>query len=213
MSASGSSPRAHRRAQILVAQQRLGDLVELQVAAAGLGERAQLRHVDLHYIVEELLEVGIHGRVHAGAAARIVQVRRRGQGRLYRLRGLQQRECHFVGDDRPSAADLRRRDRRRADARHVAGVVALQVDLAHRIGAGEPGCLGHEAQAPRLAAELAVGHHLQTEALLPADHALDGFVFPSFDQIRRPQQAADVLGLEWRCRGQSGLRPFRFDQL
>src|SRR2546426_7089667 len=92
-----------------------------------------------------------------------------------------------------------RGERRCADARDIASVVALQVDVADRVGAHEARDLANEPEAPRLAAKLAVRDHLQPEALLPANSFRD-------EPIRRlalqdflgAQQAADVLGAKRR---------------
>ena len=128
-----------------------------------------------------------------------MQVRGCGHGGLDCRFCMPKRESDFVGDDRPGAPHLPRGERRGADARDIAGVVALQVHVADRVGADEPLDLAHEPEAPRLAAELAVGDHLQPEALLPANGLRD-------ESIRRlalqdffgAQQAADVLGVERR---------------
>src|SRR2546430_8340581 len=109
------------------------------------------------------------------------------------------RESVFVGDDRRGGPHLPRGERRGADARDIAGVVALQVHVADRLGAHEALDLAHEPEAPRLAAKLAVGDHLQPEALLPANGFLN-------EPIRRlalqdflgTQQAAYVLSAKRR---------------
>jgi hypothetical protein len=136
-----------------------------------------------------------------------VKIGRRGQRRLDRAFCVLERKSDLVGDDGSRAAYPRHRDRRRSDPHHVAGVVALQVDVADRVAAREPGHLRHEAEPPRLAAELAVGDHLETEALLPADGPDDRGIFHldafppvplEIQKLRRTQQAADVLGAERR---------------
>jgi isopentenyl diphosphate isomerase/L-lactate dehydrogenase-like FMN-dependent dehydrogenase len=85
--------------------------------------------------------------------------------------------------------DPRHRHRRRADAHHVAGIVALQVDVADRVGAREARDFRDEAEAPRLAAELAVGDQLQPEALLPADRLDDRRVLERRPLLRLEQLA------------------------
>ena len=108
---------------------------------------------------------------------------------------------NFVCDDRAGAPDARHRHRRLADVHHDAGVVALQVDVAVRIAAREAGDLGDEAQAPGLAAELAVGDHAQAERLLPADDLGDRLVgvLLALQQRLGAQEAADVLGAKRRA--------------
>ncbi len=209
---------AHRVAERLVAEHRLRDLVELDVAPAGGGERRELRDVDLDDVAEERLDVGVDGRIDAGIAARVVQIRRRRQRGLDRARRVPVRERDLVGDDRPGAPDPGDGERGRADLRRVARVVALDDDVADRVGAREPGHLRDEPEPPGLAPELAVGDRLEADRLLPADHPRDVPVLGLAQAIRverrrgvagveqRPgaQQAADVLGAEGR---HSPLRP------
>src|SRR5207237_4365600 len=68
-------------------------------------------------------------------------------------------------------------------------------DVAEGLGLREAGDLGDEPQAPRLAPELAVGHHVEAELLLPADQLDDVLVdVAAFQHLPRAQEAADVLG-------------------
>ena len=161
--------RAHRRTQVLVAEQRLGDLVDLKVTPTDRIERPQLLHIYVYYVGKKFLQVRIDSRIDASLAARVMQVRGCRNRRLHAQAGVLHRKSNLVGDDRPGAPQLPRGERRGADARDIAGVVALQVHVADRVGAHEALDLAHEPEAPRLAAKLAVGHHLQAEALLPAN--------------------------------------------
>ena len=203
---------AHRVPDGLVAEHRLCDLVDLDVAAARRGERFEFRDVDLDDVVEERRDVGIDGGIDAGVAARIVEIGRRRQRGLHRARRVPPRERDLVGDDRAGAPHFGHGERRRADLRRVPSVVALHVDVADRIGAREPRHLRDEAEPPGLAAELAVGDRLETDRFLPADHPCDVLVLERAQAARverrrgvarveqrlRPQQAADVLGPEGR---------------
>src|SRR5207247_11200899 len=77
----------------------------------------------------------------------------------------------------------------------VAGLVALQIDVAEGLGLREAGDFRHEPEAPRLAPELAVGHHLEPELLLPADQPHDVLVdVAALQHLPRAQEAADMLG-------------------
>ncbi len=89
----------------------------------------------------------------------------------------------------------------------MARVVALQVDLADRVGALEAAHLGDEAQAPGLAPEFTVGHEAEAKTFLPGDDLGDAFVGEPRvgEQPFGPEQAADVLGAKGR-RAHAGQR-------
>jgi hypothetical protein len=141
-------------------------------------DRVQLGDVDLDHVGEEFIEVAIRLRIDARRAARIVQVRRRGQRRLHRSAArMLQRERDFVRRDRSGAAHFFQRDRRCADLRLVARVVALQVDVADRRRAPESRDLRDEPEPPRFAPEFAVGDRAHADGLLPADDLRDLLVF------------------------------------
>jgi hypothetical protein len=111
-------------------------------------------------------------------------------------------ECktRFVGDDRAGAPHFLYRQRRRADARYIARVIVLHVDVADRVRARETLHFADETQPPGLAAELAVGDHLQAQAFLPADNRGDVRIgIAALQHFLRAQQAADVLGAKGRC--------------
>src|SRR5439155_7682561 len=106
-----------RSTRVLVAKQRLGDLVDLKVTATDGIERPQLLHIYVYHVGEEFLQVRIDSGVDAGLAARVMQVRGGRQGGLDCPFCMAKRESDFVGDDLPGAPHLPRSERRGADAR------------------------------------------------------------------------------------------------
>ena len=139
--------------------------------------------------------------------------RRRRQRDLRRRLGDAAQEFELVERQRLFALQLAFRVGRREC--HLVAVVVAEVE--HR-GLDRKAVDPLDEPAPiRAAAELAVGHDLQAHVLLHADDVADALVldlgkariveFPGMmvaerlTQGRRPQQAADMVGAEWRAAG------------
>jgi hypothetical protein len=199
----------HLLAVLGVAQHGDEHLVELNIAAARIGEGADGLLIGLAQIGEERLAIGIDG---------LVDCRRDGSA-VYRRR---RRDRHLGG---PSGVRL---DEREMVQHRMARETELAVDLGPLgpgIGAGEGDAgshvaLGHTIEPPEKiempprAAELTVGDRLQADLFLLLDDARDLAVLDlgqrgGVDLARGvasarlldgfgAQQAADVIGAEGR---------------
>src|ERR1700730_8758515 len=183
--------------------------VELQVAAAGIGESAYGFFVGLAEIVEHRVELGIDRLVDRCADRAAVQRRRRRDRYLWRTLGVRLDEFemldHRMAGEADLAGDLGAFVARPRRGKRDAG---LHDGLLDTVEAPE------EIEVPPRAAEFAVGDRLQAGRLLLPDDVLDLAVFPRSQLIRRdlalgaalarrfqrrgPQQAADMIGAERR---------------
>ena len=198
---------AHLLAVLLVAQHRDEHLVELEIAAAGVGERAHGLAVSLPDIVEEAVEVRVGRLVDRRRRRAAVDRGRRRNGDLRRDLGVVGDELVMLDHRMAGEADLAghldafgaRLHRREGDAsRHHVALDAVEAP--------------EEIEMPPRAAELAVGHGLQADLFLALDDAFDLAVFDRLEvgrrnlalgalrarlaQRGRAQQAADVVGAE-----------------
>ena len=160
--------RLHLRAIFLVAQHGDEHLVELQIAAAGVGERAHGFPVGLTEIVEHRVELWIDLAVDRRPRRAAVQRRRRRDGNLRRALGVRSDEFEML-------------------EHRVAGKADLAGDLDALVARGDGGecdALVHhmlfdaveapeEIEMPPGTAEFAVGDRLQADILLAFDDALD----------------------------------------
>src|SRR5262245_50837056 len=201
-----------------VAQHGDEHFVELQVAAACIGEGTHALAVGGAQLAEELLERRVGLLAHRGAAGAAVERRRRrdrdlGRSRRVRLDELEMLQHRVVGE--AEFAD---------DARALRpGLHTLERNaLLHHVAFGAVEA-PQEVEVPPGAAELAVGDRLEPDLLLLLDHALDlaildrlerGRIYPALGvllarllQRCRTQQAADMVGAERRL-GTLHVRPF-----
>ena len=200
---------AHLLAILLVAQHRDEHLVELEVAAARVRERAHGLAVRLSDVVEEAVEVRIGRLVDRRRRRAAVDRGRRRNRDLRRDLGVIGDELvvldHRMAGEADLAGDLHalgaRLHRREGDA--FAHHVALDAVEAPE-----------EIEMPPRAAELAVGDGLQADVFLALDDALDLAVFDRLQvggrdlalgallarlaQRGGAQQAADMIGAERR---------------
>src|SRR5262249_16595739 len=148
-------------------------LVDLQIAASGLCQRAHFLRVGLDQIGPEGVEIAIDLAADIGAAGAIVDVAGAGQGDLGCARGRGLEEARVVGVLGPGPGDGV--DDLGDAARHAVAValragpalILRQLDLhAGNAGAGERVGIG---PAP----ELAVGDDVEPNLLLQRDHAAD----------------------------------------
>ena len=205
--AGGRHALANRR----IAQERDRDLVELDVAAAGLRQVRDLLGKDRGKIGEERVHVRIDATVGEVRAAVEMHGRGRRQGDLGRHARHVFQELELVERERTRALDLR------------LGVGRGELDLPSLVVA-EPelraadleavGALD-EAAPVGAAPELAVGHDAEAGLLLQPHDVADALVLDTGEfrvadlgrgvaaerlaQRRRPQQAADVVGPEGRA--------------
>ena len=202
----------------------IGDehLVELQVGAARLAEGAHRLAVGLPEVGEERLHVGIDRFLDRLPAAAEMQRGRRGD------RHLRHRRRHRL--EEPEMLDHR-----------MAGEVDPPVDvqsLGLGLGPFELQALRHADQldavevfeeivVPPRAAELAIGRELQSAFLLLGDYLPDLRILNRLEMIgadftvlafracvldrRRTQEAADMVGAEWRLGALHGVHPPIFD--
>ena len=176
-----------------VVEVREARVVELQVGAAHLAQRADLVGVGGGEIGPEVVELGIDGVVDRGAAAAVVDHAGGGDGELRRRRRhARLQEGEVVGEDRllqrHAAGDAHRRRLPRDRPRLV---VELDQDLL--VGVGDPAERVDEVHVPGRAAELAVGGRLQADLLLLA-HDVANRVVLDGAQLIGAQAPGGVLG-------------------
>src|SRR5262245_749696 len=183
------------------------DLVELQVAAAGIRERTHGFAIRLPEIGEEFIELRIDRLAHGLAAGAAIGRRWRRNGDFGRSRRAFLHELEMLDHRMAREADL-------ADDARALGprLHARERDpLVHHV-ALETSEAPEKIEMPPGAAELAVGDRLQAHRLLLLDQPLDLAVFDRFElgrrdlallalparlfQRSRAQQAADVIGAE-----------------
>ncbi len=200
------------RAQFRIAEIGEVDLVELQIAAAGVGKGAHRLGVGCPEIAIEIVHDRINAFRHRVAAIAEMQARRRRDRHLRhhaRMRGEKFEMLeHRVAGERAELAGDPQHHRLRVDA--------LELDLALAEIGFDPGQRAQKIVIPEGAAEFAVGRGLEPDVLLPLDDLFDLAVFdllergggdfapltfrPRFLQRRSAQQAADVVGAERRRR-------------
>src|SRR6185503_17457007 len=194
-------------ADLRIAQVGEGHVVELQVAAARPGERADRGAVDLGRVLPEFVEVGIGLLRDAGAARAQMQHRRLRDGELAGLLRDRFQEREVVHHDRLRVAEL-------ADDVRYRRLVHRAVELGRRPRdrrerhAVE---LREEVEVPPVAAELAVGDRLEADRLLLRHDSPDRLLARPFvlGHAGRAQQAAHLVCSE-RGAHQSALAPESF---
>ena len=155
-----------------IAQQRDRDLVELDVAAAGLDQSRDLLAEDPRQVGEESFDVRVGVAAREIGAAVEMHRRRRRQRDLRRRLGDAAQELELVERQRLLALQLAFRVGRREC--HLVAVIVAEVE--HR-GLDREAVDALDEPAPiRAAAEFAVGHDLQADVLLHADDVADALV-------------------------------------
>jgi hypothetical protein len=207
---------ARSRAQLRIAQVRKVGVVELNIGAAGRGERAQLFAVGRGDVGKECLEVRVGLAADRLAPAAEVQHGRRGERHLRRARGGRPEEVEVRELDRAHVAHLPGHVQHRWGEVDVAlGAVKVRGQSTARF---HPVELLEEIDMEIRAPELAVGNALQPDVFLHADdigdrrvldraqrRAVERAVVKALaggEQRRRAQKAADVVGAK---RGRSAL--------
>jgi len=167
--------RLERGLHLRIAELGKGRLVDLHIAAAGIGERLQFLAERFDRVVPELVEVRVGARQHGRVAAAKVQCAGAGDGDLRNKLGVgvDEREIRHVDRMAPAHAAFDHGDRL---AGALAGRAALRIDAADRIDA-EVAELAIEEAVIGAAAEFAVGGELQPDTLLQHERVLDGLVF------------------------------------
>src|SRR3984893_1905448 len=200
--------RGHLRPVFRIAQHGHEDLVELEVAAAGVGEGAHRLAVGLPQVGEEAIELGIDGLVDGRHHRAAVDRRGRGNRDLRRAIGVRLHEFEMLDHRMAGKSELA------GDAHPlVAGRNARKCDAGIHDVAFDAVEAPEKIEMPPGAAELAVGDGLQPHLLLLLDHAFDLAVLDRLEfrhgdlalrallarrlQRRRPQEAAHVIGAEW----------------
>jgi hypothetical protein len=211
-----AADRAHVLALSGIVEVGEARVVELEVAATGRGDAPHLLGVGRGQVGPELVEVGIELGVDRGAAAAVVDHARRRDRQLRRLLGPGDRaqELEGVAEDRlrqpdPAVdAQRRRRELERPGLVAELHVQRLVDDLRDPVEAVD------EVHVPGRAPELAVGDRAQAAVALERDDVADRRVLglpqavgaerarreplARREQLRRAQQAADVVGAERR---------------
>src|SRR5262249_14191473 len=191
-----------------IAQHGDEDLVELEVAAAGVGEGAHRLAVGLPEVGEELIELGIN-RLVDGSHHRAAVDRRGGRDRDFRRAlGVRLHEFEMLDHRMTGKSELA------GDAHAlVAGGDGGKCNAGIHAVAFDPVEAPEKIEVPPGAAELAVGDALQPHLLLLLDGALDLAVLDRLElrradlalrallarrlHLRRSQEAAHVIGPEW----------------
>src|SRR5262249_21410071 len=177
----------HRLAIFRIAQHGDEYLVELQVAAAGIGEGPNGLPVGLAEIVEKGIKFRIDASVDRGRYGTPIGRRWRGYRYLRRAAGVRRDELEMLKHRMAGKADL-------------AGDLQALIACGHR-GKGDAGVhhmlldaveTPEKVEMPPGAAEFAVGDRLQTGLLLLPDDALDLAVL-DFLQLCRRQLALGTL--------------------
>jgi hypothetical protein len=197
-----------------VVEVREAGVVQLEVAAAEIGERAHLVGVGRGEVRPELLDVRVDALVDRRRAAAVVDhARRRDRQLRDGVGGLLREEAVGVGEDRLLESHLP------GDGESGRGErpLALRVDHPHTdllVGLRDAAELVDEVHVPRRAAVLAVGGRLQADLLLHGHGVADGVVLdlaqpvgvqgaggealPRLEQGLGAEQAPDVVGAERR---------------
>src|SRR6516162_9988984 len=200
--------RGHLRPVFRIAQHGDEDLVELEVAATGVGEGAHRLAIGLPEVGEELIEVGIDGLVDGGHHRAAVDRRRGRYGDLRRALGVRLHEFEMLDHRMAGKSELA------GDAHPlVAGGDAGKCNAGIHDVAFDAVETPEKIEVPPGATELAVGDGLQPHLLLLLDHAVDLAVLERLElrradlalrallarrlQRRRLQEAAHVIGAEW----------------
>src|SRR5262249_23328744 len=173
---------------------------------------------------EEGFAVGVGRTLERRIAGEKMIGTRRRNGRLRGATGTLVEKREVVGGKACAPLELADHHRHRHAAALLSGIVgenerALDLMAAEAVDAFE------ESVAPVVAAQLAVGDRLEPDALLHGDRFRDRGVFARaqllrrqaafemrgmrIDQIGGPQQAADVIGPEWRI-GWQDVVPAKF---
>src|SRR6516225_1299141 len=201
--------RGHLRPVFRIAQHGDEDLVELEVAATGVGEGAHRLAIGLPEVGEELIEVGIDGLVDGGHHRAAVDRRRGRYGDLRRALGVRLHEFEMLDHRMAGKSELA------GDAHPlIAGGDAGKCNAGIHDVAFDAVETPEKIEMPPGPAELAVGDGLQSHFLLLLDHTFDLAVLDRLEirradlalrallarrlQRRRAQEAAHVIGAEWR---------------
>jgi hypothetical protein len=197
-------------AQLGIAEIGEVDLVELQIAAAGVGESTYDLAIALAEVAVEILHRRIDCRRHRVAAVAEVQRGRRRNSHLRRRLGMRGDELEMI-DHRVRAVAAERA----YDAQHHGlGLRTLKLDLALAQIGLDAVELAEKIVVPEGAAKLAVGDRKQADLLLLANDRGDLAVFDRLELIGadlaalalraglfqrgRTQQTANVVGAERR---------------
>src|SRR6516165_4453442 len=198
-----------RLAIIRVAQHRDKDLVELEVAAAGIGKGAHRLAISGAEVGEEVIEIGVDAGAHRLTPDPAVERGRGGNGDLRHLPGMACEKLEMRDHGMTGEAELAD-NARPLSARAPSG---KRNALVHHV-AFDAVQAPEKIELPPRAAELAVGDAAQADLLLLAGHVLDlaifdgrklcrgdlafGALFARLLQGSRPQQASYVIGAKRR---------------
>src|SRR3989449_6750936 len=200
----------HLRADRLVAQAGEGHVIDLQVAAAGGGEIADLLPVGARDVAPEFLDVRVRLRIDDFAAAPHVEVGGSGDAQLRSLPRLAFEEFERLEHDGSRPSYLLVHDHHRARLR-LGAVFAVELERVLALGGDDAVEAGEEVDVPEGAAELAVGHRLQAGVFLHPHRFADavvldllelrGFFCAGLLQRSRAQEAADMVGAKGWAHG------------
>ena len=201
----------HLLADRRIAKQRQRHFVELNVAAAGAGERGDLLAIDAGEVGEEALGVAVSRSVGKVGAAVEMHGRGRRQGDFRRRPRHIAQEDEFI--ERQWLAPRELPSRVGAGEFDLVAVIIAKLEYS-RLGDEAVDALD-EASPIRPAAKLAVGDDAKARRFLQRNHVADRAVLdlremPIVDafglmvlerlaQFDRTQQAADVVGAERRA--------------
>jgi hypothetical protein len=174
-------------------------------------QRRELAAIHLDHVAPERVEGGIGLAQDRVASAHEMQHDRRRHGHLRRALSDGLEEGQVLREDRPGPPDRLVDDELFDRDRFAPLVLVEEVPLLGRQAAGSHG-LPEEVDDITLAAKLAVADRLQPGGLLQRHHFADRLVFDPperlaldqalatlftrFDQVRRAQEAADLVGAE-----------------
>ncbi len=196
--------------QLRIAQIGEVDLVELEIAAAGVGEGVHRLAIAFAEVAVEIVHRRIDLDRYRVASIAEVQRRRRRDRHLRHRLGVRRDEPEML-DHRVRAVGA---ERAYHPQHHRLGLRALELDLALAQIGFDAVELAEEVVVPEGAAELAVGDRPQADVFLLPDDFFDLAVFDCLQVIRAdlaalvlrprllkdggPQQAADVISAERR---------------
>ena len=199
-----------KRAQLGIAEIGEIDLVELEIAAAGVAEGPHRLAIALTEVAIEIVHIGIDVDRHRVAPIAEMQRRGRGNGHLGHRLGMGGDELEVI-DHRMRAVAAELADHTQ---HHGLGLRTLELDLALAEIGFDAVDLAEEIVVPERTAKLAVGHGAKARRLLLADDRLDLAVLDGLKlfggdlaalalaarllESGRTQEASDMIGAKRR---------------
>ena len=211
----GSPPMLrHVVALLRIVEIRKARVVELQIGAAALAELRDLARIDGGEITPEIFHAWIDRLVDGGTPTAVVHHAGR-RNRELRRAALHHRfqEIEVIAEDAAVERQLAFHLEARGREVHIA-LVAVKMHGDVLLNLAHTADLVQKVHVPRRAAEFAVGDALQAQLFLHTNDVANRGVFglaqaggieppclvlrARAGELGRPQQAADMVGAEWR---------------